>query len=95
MIGNSIGSGPATQLAREQRVGALVLVSPFASLPDLVAEKFPWLPARWLVEDRFDNAAKLAAIGTPVLVIHGQTDTLIPEAHARRLAAVAPRARTR
>lgn len=93
VIGNSIGSGPATQLARETRVGALVLVSPFASLPDLVAEKFPWLPARWLVRDRFDNSAKLGAVSSPVLLLHGQADTLIPDAHSRRLAAAAPDAR--
>ncbi len=93
VIGNSIGSGPATQLARETQVGALVLISPFASLPDVVAEKFPWLPGRWLVKDRFDNAAKLAAVASPVLLLHGQADTMIPNTHSRRLAKAAPRAR--
>jgi pimeloyl-ACP methyl ester carboxylesterase len=93
VVGNSIGSGPATQLAREKRVGALVLISPFASLPDVVAEKFPLLPGRWLVRDRFDNAAKLAAVTSPVLLLHGANDTMIPDAHSRRLATAAPRAR--
>lgn len=93
VIGNSIGSGPATQLAREVPVGALILVSPFANLPDAVAEKFPWVPARWLVRDKFDNAAKLGAVPSPVLLLHGTNDTMIPDAHAHRLAAAAPGAR--
>jgi uncharacterized protein len=93
VVGNSIGSGPATQLAGENRVGALVLVSPFSSMPDVAAEKFPWLPGRGLVRDRFDNAAKLGAVTSPVLLIHGQGDAMIPEAHSRRLAIAAPRAR--
>jgi uncharacterized protein len=93
VIGNSIGSGPATQLAGETRVGGLVLVSPFASLPDVVAEKFRWLPVRWLVRDRFDNAAKLAAVTSPVLLLHGQADSMIPDTHARRLAEAVPQAR--
>lgn len=93
LVGNSIGSGTATQLAAERRVAALILVSPFASLPDLVAEKFPWLPGRWLVRDRFDNAAKQGRVSAPVLVLHGTADTMIPAAHARRLARAQPRAR--
>lgn len=93
VIGNSIGSGPATQLARETQVGALVLISPFTSLPDVVLEKFPWLPGRWLVRDRFENVAKLGSVTAPLLLLHGQADTMIPDAHSRRLGAASPRAR--
>lgn len=92
LVGNSIGGGPATQLASEVQPAALMLISPFASLPDVVAEKFPWMPARWLVRDRFDNAAKLGRVTVPVLVLHGTADTMIPPGHARRLAAAQPRA---
>lgn len=88
LVGNSIGSGVATQLAREGRGRALVLLSPFASLPDLIAEKLPWLPVRWLVRDAYDNAAKLGAVRAPVLVVHGTADTMIAPDHARRLARV-------
>lgn len=93
LVGNSIGSGTATQLAADTPAAALILISPFASLPDLVAEKFPWLPGRWLVRDRFDNAAKLRRVTSPVLLLHGMADTMIPPAHARRLARAQPRAR--
>jgi pimeloyl-ACP methyl ester carboxylesterase len=87
LVGNSLGSGVATQLASERKVRALVLVSAFSALPDIAAEKFWWLPVRSLVKDRFDNIGKLAKISPPVLIIHGLADTMIPPDHAERLAA--------
>ena len=93
LIGNSMGSGVATQLSRENRPAALVLVSPYASLPELAAQKLPWLPARWLVRHRFDNAAKLGGVTAPVLIVHGTADTMIAPDHALALARANPRAR--
>lgn len=93
LIGNSMGSGVATQLAREARVAALVLVSPYSSLPELAAQKMPWVPARWLVRHRFDNLAKLPHVTAPVLIQHGTADTMILPGHAQDLAAAQPRAK--
>ena len=92
LIGNSIGGGTATQLAMEARPAALILISPFSSLPDVVAERFPWLPGRWLVKDRFDNAGKVGRVEAPVLILHGTADDQIPHRHSQRLAKAAPKA---
>jgi uncharacterized protein len=86
LIGNSLGSGVATQLATERPVGALVLVSPFTSVPDVAAEKFWWLPVHWLARDRFDNLAKIGQVKAPMLVLQGLADSVIPPAQAERLA---------
>lgn len=93
LVGNSIGGGPATQLALETTPAALILVSPFSSLPDVVAERFPWLPGRILVKDRFENADKLGRVAAPVLILHGTADDQIPHTHSQRLAKAAPQAR--
>lgn len=93
LVGNSLGSGVATQLALEFQPAALVLVSPFSSLSDVVVEKLPWLPGRWMVRDRFDNAAKIGKVTVPVLILHGTLDTMVAPAHARRLAAANPQAK--
>lgn len=92
LIGNSLGSGIATQLATEQPIAGLVLVSGFTSLPDVAAGHYPWLPVKLLLRDRYDNLTKLEQINAPILVLHGTADTLIPASHARALAAAAPRA---
>lgn len=92
LIGNSLGSGVATQLASEGRVAALVLVSGFTSLTDVVSGLYPWAPVKLLLRDRYDNQAKLARISAPVLVLHGTHDTLIPVAQGEQLAAASAKA---
>lgn len=93
LIGNSIGSGVATQLASEDAPRALVLISPFASMRQLVGEKVRWLPTNLLLRSRYENAEKIGKVDAPVLILHGDADTLIPEAHARQLAALRQDAR--
>lgn len=93
IIGNSVGSGVATQMAVEFHPAALILVSPFASLPEVVSEKLPWLPASLLVRDRFANVEKLADFTGPVLLLHGTADRLIPSRHSEALAQADPHAR--
>ncbi|WP_435199723.1 alpha/beta hydrolase [Qipengyuania sp. 902] len=92
IVGNSIGSGVAVQMAGETDPLALVLISPFASLSELVGAKFRWLPTGLLLRDRYENATKLANIHSDILILHGDADSLIPHAHAERLAAANPRA---
>ena len=88
IVGNSIGSGVATQVAFEIGPKALVLISPFASLRQLVGEKVRWFPTGMLLRHRYENAEKIGAVEAPVLLLHGDADTLIPHAHSTRLAQV-------
>lgn len=90
-IGNSIGSGPATEIAARHPVAALILVSGFSSLPDVAGAHVRWLPVGWLVRDRFANTTKIGAIRGEVFILHGDRDNLVPVANARRLHAASPR----
>lgn len=91
LIGNSIGSGPATEMAMRHPVAALILVSGFSSLPDVARAHVRWLPVRWLVRDQFANATKIGAVSGAVFLLHGDRDTVVPVANARRLHAARPR----
>ena len=88
-VGNSIGSGPATEIALRHDVAALMLVSGLSDLPAAVQRQMPFAP-RWLVRDRFDNAAKLRRVKAPVFLMHGDADTLVTPDHLDRLARARP-----
>lgn len=93
VMGYSMGTGVAAQSAMETAPRALVLVAPFASIAHAARMRYPWLPAQWLVTERFATIEKLAAIRAPVLLIHGETDRTVPAANARLLAEARPDAR--
>ena len=86
--GESLGTGLAIRLAAEQpnEVAALVLESPYTSLLDLARLHYPLLPAGLLLRDRFDSAARIGAVGAPILMLVGGADTLVPPAMSRALA---------
>lgn len=87
-IGRSVGSGPATELGAERPLAALVLMAPFTSVADFARRL--GAPA-FLVRDRFDNRARVAAFEGPVLVMHGRLDGIIPHAHGEAVAEAARR----
>ena len=76
-------------MATERAFGALILEAPYTSTVDVAAHRFPVIPVRWLMEDRFDSLARIAAIEEPLLVMHGDADFVIPQAQGRRLYAAA------
>jgi hypothetical protein len=55
----------------------------------MAQQRYPWLPGRWLVHNRFDNLGKIAACRGPVFITHSKTDGLIPFSQAERLYAAA------
>lgn len=85
LLGSSMGGAMATELAARHSGRLLVLINSFTSFPDMAAVRFPWLPARWLVRNRFDNLGKLAGIGCPVLVAHAEEDRVVPYTQGVRL----------
>jgi uncharacterized protein len=84
IAGNSIGSGPATEMAVRHHPRALILISAFADLPKAVTDLWPVVPS-WLVRDKFDNVRKLTKVTRPILILHGDKDGLIAPEHARLL----------
>ena len=86
LIGRSLGSGVAARLASEQAVARLALVTPYDSIENVAAEQFPWLPVRWLIQDRFDSAAVAGRITAPTTLIAAEHDTLIRPERTAQLA---------
>jgi fermentation-respiration switch protein FrsA (DUF1100 family) len=89
LLGESLGTGVAVQMAMEQHVAALILEAPYSSIADVAQSDFPLLPVWWLVRDRFDSMEKIARVGAPLFVVHGERDGTIPVRYGRALFAAA------
>jgi pimeloyl-ACP methyl ester carboxylesterase len=89
VYGRSLGTGLATRLASMIRPDLTVLVSPYSSLDAMAALRYPWLPS-WLNRYHLRSDEWLARITTPVLILHGDADSVIPLSEATRLQAVRP-----
>ena len=76
-----MGSGPACYLASQYQVSSLILLSPYTSLKDVVVSLIGKIPAM-LVKERFQNSEAIKIAKCPVLIIHGQSDPLIPWTHS-------------
>lgn len=94
LIGRSLGSGVAVQVAADRRVRdrieALVLVTPFASLAGVVRAMFRGLPIDLLLPDRFPSERHVGSITAPVMVLRAGLDTVVRPASTDRLVAALP-----
>jgi uncharacterized protein len=79
IFGHSLGGAIAVQLATEVTdAKGLIVEGTFTSIPDVFETmKWGWLPITPLITQRFDSAAKVERLAVPVLVVHGDADTLI------------------
>jgi len=84
--GRSLGGGAVCALARERALSALVLESTFTSARDVAASL--GFPSAWVV-DPYENLDVVRSLDIPVLVLHGNRDTLIPVSHGEALALAA------
>lgn len=82
--GESLGGGIASELARREKVGGLILQSAFTSIPDVGAELFWFLPVRLISTIRYATRERLPQIHVPVLVVHSQQDEIVKFSHAEK-----------
>ena len=85
VLGRSLGSGVAVQLAAERDIERLVLVTPFDSMVGVARAHFGWLPVGLLMLDRYDSASRAPAISAEALVVIAEEDEVIPRARSEAL----------
>ena len=88
IYGRSLGTGLAAHLARDVNPALLLLVTPFTSLAAAAARAYPFVP-EWVLKYPLRTDAVIGAVKSPVLLVHGTRDTLIPLADSERLQALA------
>ena len=78
IYGESLGTGVAIEIAQNKRFAGIILESPFTSMIAAGKDKYPYLPVRFLLKDKYESDKKIKNIKSPVLVMHGKVDNLVP-----------------
>lgn len=94
VYGESLGSGIAVQLAASKPVGGIVLDAPYTSLVDVAEKVYPYLPARWLMTDRYETMRSIGRVHAPLLILQGELDEVVPIAMGRAVFAAANEPKT-
>lgn len=79
LVGFSLGSGVATQVATAEQPDALVLICPFDSITAVACGMVPVLP-HLLPIDSWHSASYAPRITCPVTIFRAQYDTIVPPA---------------
>ncbi len=79
LFGRSLGCAVAAEMAVRHDVYAVVLESPFTSIPAMARRAYPFLPGLGLLTgNMYDTLGKTARIEAPVMVLHGDSDAIVP-----------------
>ena len=78
IYGESLGTGVATEIAQNRNFAGIILESPFTSMIDTGKKNYPYLPVRLLLKDKYESDKKIKNIKSPVLIMHGKVDNIVP-----------------
>ncbi|KRZ79190.1 Alpha/beta hydrolase domain-containing protein 17A, partial [Trichinella papuae] len=86
LIGISIGTVPAIDLASKEEVGCLIVMSSFTSAYGTICPNAKWN----CFKDRLCNLSKIREVNSPTLIIHGEEDEMFDVRHSMQLAENCP-----
>ncbi len=78
IYGESLGTGVATEISQNKNFAGIILESPFTSMVDAGKDKYPYLPVRLLLKDKYESDKKIKNINSPILIMHGKIDNIVP-----------------
>jgi dipeptidyl aminopeptidase/acylaminoacyl peptidase len=85
VVGRSLGSGVAIQVAQERPAHSVVLITPYDSLLSLAKRKFRTVPVEYVLQHRFDSLKYAPSLKAPVYVLRAATDDIVPHSHTDTL----------
>ena len=89
LYGESLGTGVATQLAQNKKFAGVILETPFTSMIDAAKIFYPYIPVNLLLKDKFENYKKIKNINSPILVMHGEKDQIVPFSMGKKIYEIA------
>ena len=85
IYGESLGTGVAIEIAQNENFSGIILESPFTSMIDAGKDKYPFLPVKFLLKDKYQSDKKIKNLKSPVLVMHGKVDKIVPFQQGKKI----------
>jgi len=92
VVGRSLGSGVAVQVAKERPANSVVLITPYDSILALAQRKFRVVPVSYLLRHRFESIKYASLLSAPTYVLRAASDDVVPHIHTDQLVAKLTRA---
>jgi dipeptidyl aminopeptidase/acylaminoacyl peptidase len=87
LVGRSLGSGVAVQVAMERPVNSVVLITPYDSVLAIAKRRFRAMPIEYVLRHRFESVKYAAALTAPTYVLRAASDDIVPHSHTDLLVA--------
>jgi dipeptidyl aminopeptidase/acylaminoacyl peptidase len=87
VVGRSLGSGVAVQVALERPVHSLVLITPYDSILAIAKRRFRAVPVEYVLQHRFESVKYAPALTAPTYVLRAAMDDVVPHSHTDVLVA--------
>jgi fermentation-respiration switch protein FrsA (DUF1100 family) len=84
-----LGTGVATHLAQNKNFAGIILETPFTSMIDAAKKFYPYIPVKLLLKDKFENKKNIKNINSPILVMHGEADQIVPFSMGKKIYEIA------
>ena len=84
-FGHSLGAAVAIELAVSHPPAGMALIGPFSSIKDMARLTVPIPLAGWLVWMHYNSLRRISRVNTPLLVLHGELDNMVPHEQGLRL----------
>ena len=78
IYGESLGTGVAVEIAQSKNFAGVILESPFTSMIEAGKTKYPFFPVKLLLKDKYESDKKIKNIKSPILIMHGEVDGIVP-----------------
>ena len=85
IYGKSLGCAVAVDLGTRYKFKSIILESPFTSIHDIARKRYKIYPVKYFILDKFDNYSKIDKILSPILIISGKKDEVVPHSHSDKL----------
>lgn len=85
IVGRSLGSGVAIQVAAHRPVAAMVLLTPFDSVLAMVKTRLRSMPVALMLRHRFESIRYAPLLSAPILVLRAEADEIVPHRHTDAL----------